>query len=284
MNAIGKISLYVAFMAATLTGRSDISPARDEAPRPDTLTFAQMITPVDEPDVTETKSEVDQFISDLYKSIRFGGNRLSFGVFSEAMHGFINLKNAGKLGKEKSILSICDFNLASTQERLWVIDLAKKKVLFNTLVAHGEGSGKKYARKFSNVDESHQSSPGFYVTRETYQGKHGTSLRMDGLDKGFNDNAFDRAIVVHGANYVSRAYIKKKGYLGQSWGCPAVPASQAKRIINVIKDSTCLFIAYKDPKYLASSEWLKKKSTVLPDEMRAIAVAKPAVVAPKTAR
>jgi hypothetical protein len=146
--------------------------------------------------------------------------------------------------------------LPSTANRLWVIDLSQKKVLFNTYVAHGQGSGNAYAMEFSNNDGSHQSSLGFYVTRDTYSGKHGNSLRLDGMDQGFNDRALDRAVVMHAAEYCSNSYVNQNNRLGRSWGCPAVSPQLAQPIINAIKGGTCLFIYAPKANYLKSSKWL----------------------------
>jgi len=211
-------------------------------------------------------ARVENYISVLYKQLDFSSfNRLSYVVFDKAMHGYINLKNAGKLNNQKELISICDFNQSSVVERLWVIDLAAKKVLFNTYVAHGQGTGEDCAVQFSNKPNSHKSSIGFYVTTEPYIGDHGLSLRMQGMDQGFNDAAFDRDIVVHGAEYVCDKYICENQRLGRSWGCPAVPLEFAEPIVNTIKDGTCLFIYYPEPKYLCSAYWLNKRIAALPD-------------------
>ncbi len=213
---------------------------------------------------SNSNTDVDSFIKGVYNQIDFGTHaRLSYEVFSKAYIGYINLRNAGKLdGKE--IISICDFSLSSSQNRLWIIDLQNMKVLFNTWVAHGQGSGTEYATSFSNTNSSHQSSLGFYVTGTTYNGIHGTSLRLFGMDEGYNDAAFDRDIVVHGADYVSEKFIKEREYLGRSWGCPAVPSNLSLPIINTIKDGTCLFIYYPEKNYLLASNWLNKKMSVMP--------------------
>ncbi len=189
----------------------------------------------------------------LYNQIDFGGNKVSFEAFSKAYRGYMNLKKAGKL-TGGDIISIADFSLISTAKRLWVIDLAQKKVLFNTQVAHGQGSGGAYATAFSNNDNSHQSSIGFYVTKSTYGGKHGSSLKIAGMDKGFNDNAEARSVVIHPANYCSPTYVAQNNRLGRSWGCPAVSPELAQPIINTIKGGTMLFIYAPQAKY--SSEWL----------------------------
>lgn len=193
----------------------------------------------------------------VYETIDFGTNPLSREVFIRAYRGYKNLEAAGKLSAEKSILSICDFSLSSREKRLWIIDLAAGKVLFNTLVAHGQGTGEEFADRFSNRVNSHQSSLGFYVTASTYQGSNGYSMRLLGMDKGYNDKALQRAIVMHGADYVSEAFILANRRLGRSWGCPAVPLNLARPIIDRIKNGTCIYIHHPDEEYVQASAWLK---------------------------
>ncbi|RYG34159.1 MAG: murein L,D-transpeptidase catalytic domain family protein, partial [Chitinophagaceae bacterium] len=154
------------------------------------------------------------------------------------------------------VLTIVDFSLPSNEKRLFVIDVEEEKVLFNTYVAHGRGSGEKMAQRFSNVPESFQSSLGFYSTSSTYQGKHGYSLRLSGLEPGFNNLAEERAIVIHSADYVSEGFIRTKGYLGRSWGCPALPEKLNKPIIDEIKNGSCLFIYSPNNNYLKKSKLL----------------------------
>ncbi|ADY52250.1 hypothetical protein Pedsa_1693 [Pseudopedobacter saltans DSM 12145] len=181
-------------------------------------------------------------ISNIYQAINLQQTGLGFSVFEKAITGFINLKSENRLNNDKDILTVIDFSKSSTEKRMWIIDLKNKSVLLNTYVAHGRGSGDDIANSFSNLAESHQSSLGFYVTNETYQGKHGLSLRLDGLDKGINNLARTRAIVVHGASYVSENFINTHGRLGRSHGCPAVPDYLNEKIISLIKDKTCMFI------------------------------------------
>lgn len=164
----------------------------------------------------------------------------SFESFNLALDGFNLLKEKGLI--QKNILTIVDFSLSSTAKRLWVIDLDQNKVLFQTLVAHGRNTGEEFAKIFSNQAESYKSSVGFYATAEIYNGKHGMSLKLDGLQKGLNDKARERAVVMHGADYVSESFIKQNKRLGRSQGCPAVPVEMNQKIINVIKDKSCLFI------------------------------------------
>ena len=197
---------------------------------------------------------------ELYTQINFENiNRLNQEVFYKAFLGFENLKKAGKLDENSHLLTVCDFSLSANQKRLWVIDLTEKKVVFNSLVAHGKNTGEEFAEKFSNTESSLQSSLGFYITDETYDGSNGYSLKLLGMDEAYNDAAFKRAIVMHGADYVSEDFIKKEKRLGRSWGCPAVPKELAEPIINTIKGKNCLFIYFPDALYLSSSKWLQEE-------------------------
>lgn len=210
-----------------------------------------------EPKSTATYAE------EIYNSIGFDNiNQLKSDVFSKAFLGFTNLKKEGKLDEDSHLLTICDFSLSSAEKRLWVIDLNEKKVLYNSLVAHGKNTGDEFAQKFSNTESSLQSSLGFYITESTYNGNNGYSLKLMGMDSGFNDAAFKRAIVMHGADYVSEGFIKSQKRLGRSWGCPAVPRALAQPIINTIKGKNCLFIYYPDNQYLSSSKWLKAEDNI----------------------
>ena len=230
------------------------------------VAFSFKVVSADEGVSSVNEARLERYITDLYKQIDFGRVApLSYEVFDKAYHGYLNLRNAGSLNKDKEIISICDFSLPSSESRLWIIDLITKKVLFHTFVAHGQGSGDDMATSFSNAENSHKSSLGFYVTGDTYDGEHGTSLRLVGMDQGFNDAAFDRGIVVHGAPYVCDKYVCKKGRLGRSWGCPAVPAALSLPIINTIKEGTCLFIYYPDNKYMSNAYWVNKQVSYLPE-------------------
>lgn len=211
--------------------------------------------------VIETKSEKNTSIFSseaLYQSIAFDPeHELNYEVFSKALTGFENLKKAGLLNQDSHLLTICDFSMSSNTKRLWIIDINDKKVLFNSLVAHGKNTGEEFATNFSNRESSLQSSLGFYITDATYQGDNGYSLRLLGMDKGFNDAAYRRAIVMHGADYVSDSFAAMHKRIGRSWGCPAVPKELTQPIINTIKGRNLLFIYYPDQNYLSSSEWLK---------------------------
>jgi hypothetical protein len=153
-------------------------------------------------------------------------------------------------------LTIIDYSMPSTAKRLWVLDLASHAVLYHELVAHGEGSGDNTATLFSNDADSHRSSLGLFVAEETYIGKNGYSLRLEGLDAGFNDRAQERAIVMHGAPYVSAAFARTHGRLGRSWGCPALPEDVARAVIDHVKGGNLVFSYYPDPRWLSSSQYL----------------------------
>ena len=175
-----------------------------------------------------------------------------FESFSKAFEGYEQLKQQGVI--ESDILTIIDFSLSSKEERLWVIDMNTKKVVLQSLVAHGRNSGNEFANQFSNQSESFQSSLGFYLTGETYQGKHGLSLRIDGLEYGINNNARNRAVVVHGADYASESFVKAHGRLGRSQGCPAVPYAVHKELIETIKGKSCIFIYHPSRNYAVKSK------------------------------
>lgn len=175
-----------------------------------------------------------------------------FDSFFAAYQGYEQLKMQGKIKNE--ILTIIDFSLSSTLERMWVIDMVSQKVILKTLVAHGKNSGLEFATDFSNQNESYKSSLGFYLTGEVYQGKHGTSLRLDGMEYGINDKARNRAVVIHGADYVNKNLAKTQGYIGRSQGCPAVPFDVHKKLIETIKDKSCIFIYHPSRNYVAKSK------------------------------
>ncbi|MET1023582.1 MAG: murein L,D-transpeptidase catalytic domain family protein [Pseudoxanthomonas sp.] len=156
-------------------------------------------------------------------------------------------------GGDARRLAVIDYSRSSLTPRLWVFDLAQRKLLYKELVAHGQGSGGDMPDRFSNEDGTHASSLGLFYTRDTYQGKNGYSLRMEGLDTGFNDAALSRAIVMHGAPYVDAGTGRKMGRLGRSWGCPAVRAAMAKPIIDVMKDGQFVFSYYPQQAWLTRS-------------------------------
>lgn len=201
------------------------------------------------PSVVSPDTLYNTYVNHLYDTINLAESGLSVDVFEKAVTGFYNLKSAGKIAADKSILTIADFDQSSTKKRLWIVDLDKQALILNTWVAHGRGSGEDKATRFSNTNNSHQSSMGFYVTGEIYRGQHGRSLRLDGMDDGFNSNARQRAIVVHGANYVGQGTINALGRLGRSHGCPAVAPELTNEIINTIEGKTVMFINVNDNHY-----------------------------------
>lgn len=192
-------------------------------------------------------------IKSVYDSLHLNLQGLSREAFDYAKKGLERLAAQGRL-MNQSIISIADFSRPSTEKRLFVIDLDHYRVLFNTLVAHGRNSGKEMAFAFSNQQSSYKSSPGFYSTAETYIGKNGYSLKLEGLENGINDNAMERGIVIHGADYVNEGMANEQGYIGRSQGCPALPRQEATQIINRIKNGTLLFIYH--PAYIQRSALL----------------------------
>lgn len=174
--------------------------------------------------------------------------RLALAAFNKADHlGLVH----------KPILTVIDYSKASSQERLWVFDLEKEKLLYQTYVAHGRNSGDLYSTRFSNQNRSLESSLGTYVTADTYMGSNGYSLNLKGLESGYNDNALSRRVVMHGAWYVSEDFIKAHGQVGRSWGCPAVNPTVAKPIINTIKDGSVVFAYYPDKTWLSHSQYTR---------------------------
>lgn len=191
----------------------------------------------------------------LYESLKLKSWGLTKAAFSYAYKGYEYLQQKGMLARA-SVLTICDFSQSSRRKRLFVIDMDEQKVLINTYVAHGRRSGSEYARSFSNRPESHMSSLGFYKTESTYYGGHGLSLKIEGLERGFNDKADVRNIVIHGSEYVGASFIKNNPFTGRSYGCPAVPSNEVDEVINTIKEGSCLFIYHPTKNYLKHSKIL----------------------------
>jgi len=183
-----------------------------------------------------------QYVSDIYQTANLQQSGMDIAVFQKAVTGYMNLKLANKLPQNSNVITVVDFTKSSREKRMWIVDLFNKNLLLNTWVAHGQGSGDDMANKFSNNNESHQSSLGFYLTDDVYFGKHGRSLRLDGLDAGINNAARTRAIVIHAADYVCQNTINQLGRLGRSFGCPAVSPEVSDMVINTIKGRTVLFI------------------------------------------
>ncbi len=195
---------------------------------------------------------ISAYAEAIYDSIGLDEWGLSEVAFAAAINGFTEMKSEGLLQND-SLLTIIDFDQPSINKRLYVVDVKHAVVIFNTWAAHGRNSGKEWAESFSNKPSSLKSSLGFYITSQTYSGSHGLSLRLNGVEPGVNDKAQKRAIVMHGASYVSQAFIDEQGYLGRSHGCPAIPLVLAEPIIDKIKGGSCLFIYNKT--YHATSKF-----------------------------
>lgn len=164
-------------------------------------------------------------------------------------------KAAAKGAVHKPILTVIDYSLPSSKQRMWIFDLRRERLLFNTYVAHGQNSGMVVPNHFSNQSSSKATSLGTYVTKDTYFGSKGISLNLQGLEKGFNDNAYNRRVVMHGAWYVEPSFIKQSGRAGRSWGCPSIAQSLAKPVINTLKGGSVLFAYYPDKNYLSHSRY-----------------------------
>lgn len=174
-------------------------------------------------------------------------------VLAMGLRAFEHAKALG--AAKRDVLVVIDYSRSSTEKRLWVLDLERRDVVFHELVAHGKNTGDDLARTFSNADGSLATSLGLFVTGSTYHGKHGYSLKLHGLDRGLNDRAEARAIVIHGAGYVSEDFIRRQGRLGRSWGCPAVRPEITRSLIDAIKGGAAVF-AYHPTKALTSSSYL----------------------------
>jgi len=199
----------------------------------------------------EVKMVIRQAMT-LYDSMKLEKSGLNQKAFEYAWRGYHNLVKQGKL-KKTSVLSICDFTQKSSNKRMYVIDVAHKKLLYNTYVSHGMNSGVEYATSFSNKANSYKSSLGFFITTKTYSGRNGLSLKVQGIEKGYNDLAAKRHIVLHGSDYISPEYLKDNGEMGRSLGCAAIPNAMSPKIIKTIKNGSCLFIYHPTVKYLKYS-------------------------------
>lgn len=198
---------------------------------------------------------IESEASGLYNELKLEEKGLSKQAFEYAYKGYLKLVKKHII-KRTDLLTICDFSQSSNKKRLYIIDLDSNEVLINTYVAHGRNSGGEYATRFSNKPSSLQSSLGFYITQNTYFGEHGLSLKVTGLEAGFNDKAYRRAIVIHGADYIGNKWLGTNHYMGRSFGCPAVPEKEKEEIINTIKNGSCLFIYHPTKNYLNGSKIL----------------------------
>ena len=205
--------------------------------------------------ITIKSEEFKSFTRNVYQNISYEPNQdtIPFEAFALAMRGFMHLKHTQEL-TDTQFITIIDFSKYCNKKRLWVLDLVHQKVKINEWVAHGKRSGNDYATTFSNRYNSQKSSLGFYVTGGTYWGRNKFSLKLHGLEKSYNSNAFSRGIVIHGANYISTKIVKRNERIGRSFGCPAVSKSSNKKIINTIKGGSCLFIYHPTSYYLSNSK------------------------------
>ncbi len=207
------------------------------------------------PDINKLNSGLNDK-GDFYTFANLAETGLTKNIFELALKGLNRLDTSGKL-TNPNIVSIADYSQSSNNKRFYVIDLKNKKLLFNTYVAHGRNTGEEFARSFSNVVGSLKSSLGFYITEHSITGPHtGFSLMIEGVEKGFNDNAIKREIIIHSADYATEGFIKKNGRLGRSFGCPVLPPDLNKQIIETIEGGTCLFIYNPDDNYICNSTLL----------------------------
>lgn len=197
----------------------------------------------------------DAEVGNLYCEMNLEESGLHREVFEYAYKGYLLLLDQHRIQKS-NIITICDFSQSSRNRRLYVVDLKTRKILVNTYVAHGRRSGGEYANSFSNKWSSHKSSLGFYVTERTYTGKHGYALKLHGLEKGFNDKADRRNIVIHGSKYVGEDFLKSNRFNGRSFGCPAIPKANVNEVIENVKGGSCFFIYHPTKKYLIGSKIL----------------------------
>src|SRR5580658_9431656 len=207
------------------------------------------------PAIAAKSAEIRRVVNEsnyIYSSMGLEKEGLSETAFEYAWRGYHNLVKKGSIRK-KSILSIADFSQSSSEKRMYVIDIRHRRLLYRTYVAHGLNSGAEYAEDFSNEPESFKSSLGFYVTKTTYIGKNGLSLRLDGVDNGSNDQAMKRNIVLHGCTYVGEEYLENFGATRTSLGCPALPVAISAQIIHTVKGGSCLFIYHPTQDYLDHS-------------------------------
>ena len=223
-------------VAASALAKVAVSTVAATAPVPDSLA----LTPV--PALPNLPDTLRQAIRQLHAALGPAAASLRSEVLEQACVGYLTLHPTGRI-ERAGLLAVADMDLPNTTERLWVIDLKNTRVLHRSLVAHGEGSGQLRARRFSNEEESACTSLGFYRTAGTYDGIHGYSRRIEGLDKGQNANAFDRYVVLHAADYASPKYVQQHGHLGYSRGCPALPPEQFKEIIATMRVGSMMLLS-----------------------------------------
>ncbi len=247
--AIASFTLAAKAGSPELTSHS----ASFEEPTPESKTSLPVPAPAPSPSSNDNEVSIES--AKLYTEMELDKAGMNSEAFDIALSGFEKLTKEGKI-KKTNLITIIDFSQPSTKKRLYVIDLEEREILFQSVVSHGRNTGSLWAKSFSNQSGSYKSSPGFYITAETYMGGNGYSLRLDGLERNINNNARARAIVMHGAPYANESSIRSLGFLGRSQGCPALPQTLTRPVINTIKDGTCLFIYTPEKGYLQLSEFV----------------------------
>jgi hypothetical protein len=236
-------------VSACLVSISWINPS--SAPAIPNAISAKILPTANRTDKNAIRSEAENLFSEMHLAEK----GLSKSAFEYAYIGYRRLLEKGMIN-EASYLTICDFSQSSNKKRMYLLDLANNTIILNTYVAHGRNSGGEYANRFSNKPSSYQSSLGFYITKDTYYGEHGLSLRIAGVETGYNDKALRRRIVIHGADYIEEKWLRNSNFMGRSYGCPAVPPKERDLIINTIKNGTCFFIYHPSKAYLKGSKIL----------------------------
>ena len=236
------IAFLTVFFAFTTTVGRNLSEIKTN---PETLT-----------ETSKVSLTLDEEITQLYTVfVENNPSVPNLKSFKNGMMGYFKLSDKNLI--DKQILTIIDFSLSSKKERMWVMDMTNKKILFHTVVSHGKNTGSEFATKFSNKKNSLQSSLGFFITGETYFGKNGLSLFIDGMEKQFNSNARERYVVIHGADYANPSSIQNLGRLGRSYGCPALPRAFSQKIIDIIKNKSVLYIHSADKTYAENSKMIQ---------------------------
>jgi len=209
------------------------------------------------PTTTKVKNVVgsNNWVKTTSKTISSKATNLDPEVLKVSLNAYAKAKSQGIT--KTPMLTIVDYSKPSKDRRLWVIDMRKLNVVFNTWVAHGKNSGAAKATSFSNKPQSKKSSLGVFITDAPYRGIHGYSLRIKGLEKNINNNAYNRAIVVHGSKYVSQGFAKSRGMMGRSWGCFAVDQKVIKPLVNTIKEKSIIVAYYPDKNWLSKSSYVK---------------------------
>ena len=206
--------------------------------------------------IEQKKQKIVIDVKSVYDSLNIK-NKIDYSIFQKAYLGYVQISH-----KNPGVLIIIDYTKPSNEERFYVLDLNKKKLVYSTRVAHSKNSGLEIPLEFSDDPNSYQSSLGFFVTLGEYNGAYGYSLRLKGLEENINANAEDRAIVIHGGDIVEDEYIKKFGFAGRSLGCPVLPNSLTREIIDFIKHGRVLFIYGNDEEYIDESTYLSKLASV----------------------